>query len=293
MGTTASGDTTDFVRPWEYEFANNPDNTTDSTGVFPVPDSNPYHAVVKDGKMYVVDAGGNDIVTYDMTTKQVLDAYVIPQITGVTAITTATDYGMCTNITPPYGPPYCGQTQDTNNTWIYSTESVPVSVRMRPGIDDTIYVARLAGAMWNEAVASILEITLDGDGIPTSHNSVATGFYAIVDFEFYDANTMYVLESNPGSPYIPFSGRLTCVNMTDATQEVVAEGDLSSPSGIAIDGDTVFISNATYDFATPCTGEIIYANLGTTEADTSAATTTSKGMLGLGLVLCALMFAAW
>jgi len=246
---------------------------------------------VNAGKMYVIDAGGNDIVTYDMTSNQVLGAYVIPMITGLAGLPNSS--GPCVNVTPPYGPPFCGQTQDTDGTWIYSTESVPVAVRMRPGINDAIYVAQLGGALWTEAVASIFEITLNGSGIPTNHSSAAAGFYAIVDFDFYDANTMYVLESNPGSPYVPFSGRLTRVNMTDATQEVVAEGDLVYPSGVAIDGDTLFISNATYDFESPCMGEIIFANLGTMEAvTTSAAATTSKGILGLGLVLCALMFAA-
>merc|ERR1711964_204106 len=99
---------------------------------------------------------------------------------------------------------------------------------------------------------------------PQSSKIIASGFWAIVDFEFQGADTMYVLEANPNNiPFIPFSGRLTRVDMTTNTREVVAEASLSVPSGLAIEGDTIYISNNTYNTPTnlkECVGEVISAS---------------------------------
>lgn len=40
--------------PWVSEFENNYDESSDPTGVLPVPDSNPYHILVSGQKYHVV-----------------------------------------------------------------------------------------------------------------------------------------------------------------------------------------------------------------------------------------------
>ena len=192
---------------------------------------------------------------------------VLPKYTGIVAIPNDQP-GPCMGVSPPMGPPFCGM-YEVNGTWLYDTEPSPTAAYMRPGVPDKIYVSTLTGVLWTQPLAQILEFDLDDDDNPIGEGTeVAGGFWAIVDFAFHDENTLYVVELKPAG-FVPFEGgRLTKVNLEDGTSEIVAESDqLFNPTGIAIEGDMVYITNNTL---VPCNGHIISASLARISDGTSA-----------------------
>ena len=250
--------------PWVAEYKYNYDGSTNPSGVLAVPDSNPYHLLILNDTYYVADAGGNTLLTYEalnnVSLTEPVSAMVIPRFTGITAAGPP----LCEGITPPYGPPFCGTYQE-DGVWKYDTESVPTAIRARPEHPDKIYVSTLVGAIWNEPVATIYEIQLDKNGIPIDQTPITNMFYGIIDFGFYDENTIYVLEA-PLSPYMPFvGGRLTRVNLKDGTRSIVAGDEtLTNPSGVLIDGDKIYVTNNTFNLNgvdANCDGHILVATV--------------------------------
>jgi hypothetical protein len=129
-------------------------------------------------------------------------------------------------------------------------------------------VSTLVGALWTSPVAQIMEVGVDenGDFVEDTLVEVAGGFHAIGDFDFYGTDYLLVLELNPGSPFIPFSGRLTKVDLMTGETTVLAESELVAPSGIVVDGDMVYITNNTYaeegmGTSSRCQGHVIMASL--------------------------------
>lgn len=205
----------------------------------------------------------DDLGILDGEVAEPASVLVIPNYEGLPAIP-------CDGVTPPMGPPFCGQYQlDVNGTatWFYDVEPVPTSVKTRPGVTDKLYISTLVGALWNYPSAQVLEVSVDenGDFINGTIVEVAGDFYAVGDFAFYGTDILLVLELSPGVPTIPFSGRLTQVDLQSGEKTVLAEAELTYPSGIVVDGDMVYITNNTYaggvEISQQCQGHVIMADL--------------------------------
>lgn len=200
----------------------------------------------------------NGLRTSNESDAELASVVVLPQYTQLPAMA-------CPDVTPPFGPPFCGQYElDVNgtSTWFYDAEAVPTSVKMRPGVTDRVYVSTLVGALWTAPVAQVVEITIDanGDFVEDTIVEVAGGFHAVADFDFHGTDYLLVLETNPGSPMVPFSGRLTGVDLVTGETEIWAQDELTAPTGILVDGDTVYITNDTYSAGDDqCMGHVIKA----------------------------------
>ena len=267
FGTLIGRDGFVYAVPWETEFANNFNDA-------PAPESNPFGVTVDNGNIYMVDAGGDALYTYLKAglgdsvrlpefRAQPDAAFALPKVTGIAAVTT----GRCNDVTPPRGPFYCGVYNNSAGDWLYDTAAVPTQVQVHQG---KLYVSYLAGIFWNEPHANIWEYELDANGIPMEGSErpflPLNTFWAIIDFEFYDGD-VWVLETNPGSSFVPFDGRLSRVT-GDGTVVVLSE-DLMSPIGLAISVEErrVFVSNnAVNGGLDDCNGEIRVASL-TTDRD--------------------------
>lgn len=194
----------------------------------------------------------------DMKAEEPSSVLVIPMYSNILAVPNDRP-GPCTDVNPPFGPPWCGQ-YEINGTWFYSTEPAPTAAHLRPGYDDKVYISTLAGVLWTEPVAQVLEYDLNENGYPVGEGrAIADGFWAIVDFVFFGEDTLFVLELNPAG-FVPFSGgRLTKVDLQEGTMQIVAESDqLYNPTGIVIEDDMIYINNNTL---VPCDGHILKASL--------------------------------
>lgn len=220
-----------------------------------------------------VDAGCNCLMVFEqlddgsVSDKDPL-VLVQPMLKGITAL----NFGPCEGVTPPFGPPFCGRYQDDDGNWFYDTEFVPTAVRTRPGHPDKIYVSALAGVLWNEPVAVILEYTLDSQGYPLEESATELSggpYWAITDFEFESEDNMFVLEAKPGG-FAPFLGRLSMVSISTGVTKVVAESSLVHPTGIAIHQGKLYVTNSTYNPGNEggCDGHIVVADIA--EATTSS-----------------------
>jgi hypothetical protein len=228
-----------------------------------------YYVLVRS---FQTDAGCNCVMKYEdlnivdgTPVAKPTSVFVLPQYTALPALPLE---GPCAGVTPPMGPPFCGQYQDSNGDWLYDVEAVPTSLRTRPGVKGKVYISTLVGAIWNFPTAQIVEVGVNrnGDFIDGTMQVVADDFNAIGDFAFYGKNKLMVLELNPGTPTISFSGRLTQVNLKTGDKTILAEKELVSPAGIAIDGDMLYITNNTYipgqgPTDLQCKGHVIMANL--------------------------------
>ena len=156
----------------------------------------------------------------------------------------------------------------------YEVEFVPTALATRPGHDNQLYISALAGAPWTEPVAQLFQVDLDHDGYPKPDTlRVVPGgpYYAIADFSFADADTIYILETNPGVPFIPFAGRLSKVTLHDNDDNEMATSvtvettlPLVAPSGIVVYNHAIYITNRTFTpsgFDGTCTGHIVVAAL--------------------------------
>ena len=154
---------------------------------------------------------------------------------------------------------------------------------MRPGTTNKIYVGMLSGEPKLERAAFVYEIDLDEFHLPLEESirSVAGPFWAIVDMEFHDANTLYVLEASPGG-LVSIFGRLTRVNMINQKIEIVAEEDeLFFPAGVAVDGDKIYVTNNAFS-KDRCGGHVVVASL------PQPSTGAMKNVIWAFLVACSL-----
>ncbi|KAL7580558.1 hypothetical protein ACA910_003682 [Epithemia clementina (nom. ined.)] len=294
-----------LVYPWEAEYASD----YDGTGVV---DSNPYHLLVYKDKFYVADAGCNCVMVYDRQPNRKEDSHkgptavlVMENYKGLKALKEGTDFGFCAGVTPPFGPPFCGQYQDeTTGEWLMDVQNVPTAVRLRPNHFHKIYVSSLTGFPWSEPVAQIWEYTLDRHGypLPESKRVVPGGpYWTVADFVFADEDTLYVLETNPGAPFIPFAGHLTKVTLATRkpptshhhhnnnnnnnnghyyheeyahsvvpvqirSSDPAIPGMLVAPSGIEVYQNHLYITDSTYNPSGPdgtCEGRVLVARLPT------------------------------
>ena len=124
-------------------------------------------------------------------------------------------------------------------------------------------------------MAQLFQVDLDHDGYPKPDTlRVVPGgpYYAIADFSFADESTIYILETNPGVPFIPFAGRLSQVTLYDDDDDnematsVTVETTLPlvAPSGIVVYNHAIYITNRTFTpsgFDGTCTGHIVVAAL--------------------------------
>lgn len=180
-----------------FEGANNPD------GGFV--DSNPYGVYAEAGRLFVTDAGGNDLLMVRANGDVSLVA-VFP--------------------TTPVPPPF------------NSAEPVPTDVTRGP--DGALYVSSLTGAPFVPGIALVYRI--GAGGTPQLHEG---GFKMAVDHAWGPDGSLYVLEfdTSPGFFFpIPPTGRLTRI-APDGARTVLSE-TLTAPTAVVVGPDgAVYVSN--------------------------------------------------
>jgi hypothetical protein len=198
----------DFAK---YEAAHNPDGGAPPSGPGSEPpiDSDPYGVTAYHGGFAVADAAGNDIL------------FVNPHglISTLAVIPT-------NNAAVPscFGAPP-GARADF--------QAVPTSVRVGP--DGALYVPELSGAT---GAAKVLRV-VPGHA-PTVY---ASGFDSITDIAFDAKGRLLVLQLAKGGLFCPTGpGSLIRVDKSAGTRTTLTNA-LSTPTGLAVNGSRVFISN--------------------------------------------------
>jgi len=180
-----------------------------------LPDTNPHGVLALPDRQIVADAGGNSVLEVrpngDISTLAVLPEGMAP------------------------APPFLGLPPGT----LIPFQPVPTSVDIGP--DGNLYVGQLTGFPFPVGGASVYRIPPNG-GTP---EVFATGFTTIIDIEFADDGSLYVLQISTDSLFIapPSPGALIRV-APDGTRTTVAMDELSFPGGLAVgpDGD-LYVSN--------------------------------------------------
>jgi hypothetical protein len=180
-----------------------------------LPDTNPYGVLALPGRQIVTDAGGNSVLE------------VGPD--GAISTLAVLPNGMAP------APPFLGLPPGTEIPF----QAVPTGIDMGP--DGDLYVGQLTGFPFPVGGASVWRIPPNG-GTPEVFE---TGFTTIIDIEFADDGSLYVLQISTDSLFIapPSPGALIRV-APDGTRTTVAMEELSFPGGLAIgpDGD-IYVSN--------------------------------------------------
>jgi hypothetical protein len=185
-----------------YEQTNNPDGV--------VPDTNPYALLIRDNTVYVVDAGGNDLLSQRSFGSE-------PTVKAIFPARTTTD-------------PLTGQE--------VTRQSVPTSVTVGP--DGAFYVGELTGFPYQEGAARVYRVGADG-----KPEVYAEGFTNIVDLAFDKLGGLYVLEFDAdGILNGSDTGALIYLAPDGKTRTTIAAKELTAPTGLAIGthGD-IYISN--------------------------------------------------
>jgi RTX calcium-binding nonapeptide repeat (4 copies) len=212
-----------------YEQANNPDGQDVNTNL--------YDLLIDDNTAYVLDAGGNDLLSQrafggDLTLETVFQSQSITDpLTGQPAV----------------------------------RQPVPTAVTI--GGDGAFYVSELTGAPFKSGVAKIYRLAADGQ--PEVY---ADGFTNIVDLAF-DQKTggFYVLEYDADGISIGSdAGALIYLSPDGKTRTTITD-DLVSPTGLAIGADSdLYISNKGFIAGQ---GEVLRLSL---EQDTPSGTPRSS-----------------
>ncbi|RUT04219.1 hypothetical protein DSM106972_044470 [Dulcicalothrix desertica PCC 7102] len=196
-----------------YELNNNPDGGDIIT--------NPYDLLIQGNTAYVIDAGGNDLLSLNINGSNFKVDNVFPT----------------------------SKTKNRTTGEEVSYQAVPTAVT--PGLDGALYVSQLTGNPFPKGQAQIFRIDSDG-----KKEVYADGFTNIVDLAFDKSGGLFVLEydsdgiasgdSKGALVYLPPEGN-TCLTITS--------DNLISPTGLTIGSDNnIYISNKGF---TPGEGEVI------------------------------------
>lgn len=184
-------------------------------------DSNPFRVLAEPGGRLVVDAGMNALL----------------RVAANGAVETLAVFPPVANPTG-FGPP-----------WI---ESVPTAVARGP--DGTLYVGELTGFPFVQGLASIYRVVPGQAPV-----QLCTGFKAIIDLAMAPDGGLYVVENATGAfppppPFVPYSGRLSRVNLNDCSLTTVL-GGLNRPTAVAVGPDgAVYVTN---NGVTPGAGQVL------------------------------------
>ena len=203
-----------------FEKANDPDHGQPSAAV----DTNPNSVDASGRKLAVADAGGNDLLS--------LSKHKGIDVLGVLPFT----------FTPaPPGIP------DVPEGTPLPTQPVPTSIVRGP--DGAYYVGQLKGFPFPVGEANVWRIA------PGSPPEVyASGFTQITDLAFGRDGSLYVLEIATGSlAGPPTPGALIRVK-PDGEKVELAEGALTSPTGLVLGSHAAYVSN---HGAEAGTGEVV------------------------------------
>lgn len=191
-------------------------------------DSNPFSVVDgRHGTRYVSDAGGNSILE-------------VQADGSISVLATFPD-------TPVDAPPELGLPAGTK----IPMQAVPTGLVRGP--DGALYVGQLTGFPFLPGAANVYRI------VPGSAPEVyASGFTTITDLGFDERGKLYVLQASATGLAGPESpGSLVRVKR-DGTRQTIVDG-LVLPTGLAIRGDTAYISNKG---PVPHGGEVLRVELG-------------------------------
>ncbi|MBW4535576.1 MAG: ScyD/ScyE family protein [Pleurocapsa minor HA4230-MV1] len=185
-----------------YEQNNNPDGQDVITNL--------YDLLIEDNTAYVIDAGGNDLLSQRAFGGE-------PTLETVFPTTTTTD-------------PLTGEE--------IVRQPVPTSIAVGP--DGAFYVGELTGAPFQAETAEVYR--LNAEGQPEVY---AEGFTNIADLAFDESGGLYVLEYDAdGIANGSDAGALIYMSPDGKTRTTIADDELINPTGLEIgsDGD-IYISN--------------------------------------------------
>jgi len=210
------GQVTQVANTWDLESSQNPDGT--------LKDTHPYGLTAgPDGKLWVADAGANDLLTVDPTTGQVKLVAVFKGLPS------------------PLPNPNRGGAQ----------ESDPVPTRVAFDKAGNIYVSFLSGFPFLPGSAKVVKVTPDGQV-----SDYATGLTMITDLRTGPDGNLYAVQIGQFTEQgpVPNSGNLIRVKEGNAS-EVVASG-LSFPTSIDFNaaGDAYVTTNGV---GAPGSGEVV------------------------------------
>ena len=197
-----------------YEQANNPDGQDVNTNLFDL--------LIQDNTAYVLDAGGNDLLS--------LRAFSSGVLTLETVFPTRTAIN-----------PFTGEK--------IVQQSVPTSIAVGP--DGAFYVGELTGFPYQQGNARVYRIGVEGQ--PEVY---AEGFTNITDLAFDLSGGLYVLEYdadailNGGE-----AGALIYISPDGSTRTTIADDELINPTGLTLGSDgNIYISNKGF---IPGQGEVL------------------------------------
>ena len=168
-------------------------------------DSDPYGLTVgADGLVYVVDAGGNDVLQVDPTTGTVTTLAVIPGLPG--------------------------QQANPSRGGAMEIDPVPTGLTWAP--DGGLYVSLLSGGPFIPGTSALLHVAMDG-----TVTTVASGLTMLGDVTVAPDGSVYVvtMSDNFIDPAGPAPGSIVKIN-EDGTSSPVLSG-IPFPNSIAFDDD--------------------------------------------------------
>ncbi len=191
-------------------------------------DSDPYGLIVgTDGMVYVVDAGGNDVLKVDPSTGDVTTLAVIPGLPGQQA---NPDRGGATEIDP-----------------------VPTGLAWAP--DGGLYVSLLSGGPFIPGTAALVHVAMDG-----TVTTVASGLTMLGDVTVAPDGSVYAvtMSDNFIDPAGPAPGSIVKIDPKDGTSTTVLSG-IPFPGGIAFDpdGNAYITAMASLPAGTPAGGMVL------------------------------------
>ena len=183
-----------------YEALHNPDGAR--------VDSNPYDLLIKGGTAFVVDAGGNDLLSVNLNNSNVGLKTVFP--------------------TRKVANPAGGSD--------IPLESVPTTVEDCKG---SLYVGELTGVPFPVGAANIYQVGANNQ--PTIY---ARGFTNVIDIAFAPQGGLYVLEYAKNSISSGNQTGALIYVAPNGNRSTIASDGLINPTGLAVDRNgTIYISN--------------------------------------------------